>query len=58
MNLFNCFQAVAFYTLTPFGIEWLFDNHYDAWGYIACIGQLFGFVLISWSIHETKLFKN
>jgi hypothetical protein len=54
MNLFNCFQAVAFYTLTPFGIQYLFNNGFSAWGYVACIGEFVGFVLISMAIHDQK----
>jgi len=54
MNLFNCFQAVAFYTLTPFAIQWLFTHGYNGWAYIACIGELVGFVLISLAIEEKK----
>ena len=52
MNLFNCFQAVAFYTLTPFVIQWLFANGFDAWGWIASIGEVLGFVALSVQLHE------
>lgn len=52
MNLFNCFQAVAFYTLTPFAIQWLLSHGHTAWGYVACIGELAGFVLISFAIND------
>lgn len=54
MNMFNCFQAVAFYTLTPFGIQWLATNGHTAWAGIAGIGELVGFVMISIAIHENK----
>lgn len=57
MNLFNCFQAVAFYTLTPFGIQYLFSNGYNGWGYTACVGEFIGFILLSVAINETKAFK-
>jgi hypothetical protein len=32
MNLFNSFQAMAFYTIMPFGIQYLFQNNYTGWG--------------------------
>lgn len=52
MNLFNCFQAMAFYTVAPFGIMWLFQNNYDVWGYILAVGQLIGYVILSLTIHD------
>jgi hypothetical protein len=54
MNLFNSFQAVAFYTLTPFLIQWLFANGHDGWAYLASAGELAGFAMISFAIHEAK----
>jgi hypothetical protein len=54
MNLFNCFQAMAFYTLAPFGIAYLFQNHYDVWGYIAAVGQFAGYVTVSVMLHDSK----
>lgn len=55
MNLFNCFQATAFYTIAPFGIQWLISNSYNGWAYIACFAQLVGFVMISLAISDSKL---
>lgn len=57
MNFFNCLQATAFYTLTPFGIQWLFKNGYDVWGWIASLGEVAGFFVISAAINETKLWN-
>ena len=54
MNLFNCFQAVAFYTLTPFAIQYLFNNGHNAWGYVACVGQFAGFCLIAIAINDKR----
>ena len=54
MNLFNCFQAVAFYTMTPFLIEWLYKNDHVAWAYILGAGEFIGFVLMSIAISKVK----
>lgn len=52
MNLFNCFQAVAFYTVTPLAIQWLFQNNYPVWGYIMSVGLLIGYIFMSIAIHS------
>jgi len=52
MNLFNCFQAMAFYTVSPLFAMYLFKNGYQVGGYIVCIGILVGFVLLSFKISE------
>ena len=57
MNLFNCFQAMAFYTIMPFGIQWLFQNQYNGWAYVLCVAQFIGFVMASVAIHNTEVFK-
>ena len=54
MNLFNCFQAVAFYTLVPFMIMWLFDNGNDVWGYLAAVGEAVGFVILSMTVYDKQ----
>lgn len=51
MNLFNCFQAVAFYTLTPFGIQWLATNGHNTWAIIAGVGLFIGYVWLSFAVH-------
>lgn len=57
MNLFNCFQAVAFYTITPVLIQYLFANGYTGFAYMAVLAEIVGFVLISFAIHDNKSFK-
>lgn len=52
MNLFNCFQAMAFYTLVPFGIQWLAVHDQTAWAILAGVGELAGFVALSISLHD------
>lgn len=47
MNLFNCFQAVGFYTALPLAIQWMFANNYNVWGYITSAVLLIGYVLLS-----------
>jgi len=54
MNLFNCFQAVAFYTLVPFLAQYLFTHDYNVGGYIAVVAELIGFVLLSVNLHENS----
>ena len=34
MNLFNCYQFMGFYTISPLGIYWLFENGHNIPGYI------------------------
>lgn len=58
MNLFNCFQAVAFYTVAPFLIQYLFNNGFNTWAYIGCFAEFIGFVMMSIAIHESKLLKD
>jgi hypothetical protein len=52
MNLFNCYQAVAFYTATPFAIQWLASNGHEPWSWILGIGELIGFILLGQAINE------
>lgn len=52
MNLFNCFQAVAFYTLVPFGIQWLAAHDYTAWAIVAGVGEFAGYCMLSISVYE------
>lgn len=53
MNLFNCFQAVAFYTAVPFAIQWLASNGFNTWAIILGIGEFVGFVMLSVSVSES-----
>ena len=54
MNLFNCFQAMAFYTLSPFLAQYLFNGGYNVWGYI-CSGAIgISFVALSITLHDSK----
>ncbi|MEN0059585.1 MAG: hypothetical protein AAGB31_12170 [Bdellovibrio sp.] len=52
MNLFNCFQAVAFYTVTPFGIQWLATNGFNTWAIVAGVGMFVGYILMSIAVHQ------
>lgn len=54
MNLFNCFQAVAFYTVVPFGIQYLANSGNTAWAVVVGIGQGVGFVMLSIAVHESS----
>lgn len=58
MNLFNCFQAVAFYSLLPSGVKWLSDNGHTGFFYVACLAWVVGFILMSMAIHESKLLRD
>ena len=52
MNLFNCFQATAFYSGLPFLIMWAMKNEMSWLAIIAGIVMLIGYVLISFSVHD------
>lgn len=52
MNLFNSFQAMAFYTLSPFLAQWLFTNNHDVFGWFTCLVVAISFVAISFAVHE------
>lgn len=54
MNLFNCYQAVAFYTAVPFGIQWLATNGFTAWAVVLGIGELVGFVILGMAVSDAK----
>lgn len=54
MNLFNCFQAMAFYTLSPFLAQYLFNNGYNVGGYITSGAIALSFVALSITLHESK----
>jgi hypothetical protein len=47
MNMFNCFQAVAFYTLLPFIIMWLKQNDYTTGMWFAVVVQVISYVILS-----------
>lgn len=47
MNIFNCFQAVAFYTLLPFAIQYLMNNNYAVFGWITSAILLIGYFVLS-----------
>jgi len=54
MNLFNCFQAMAFYTISPLIINWLFENGHQVWGYIMSVAMFIGYCVLSVHLHEKK----
>lgn len=45
--MFNCFQAVGFYSLLPILIQWLYSNGYATWSYIAGGVMFIGYCLLS-----------
>lgn len=51
MNLFNCYQAVAIYTATPFAIQWLANNGNTSWAVVLGIGELIGFILMGLAVN-------
>ena len=53
MNLFNCFQAIAFYTIVPFGIQWLMNNGFNGWAIVLGVGEIIGFVALSVAVHSS-----
>ena len=53
MNIFNCFQAVAFYTVVPFGIQWLAMNGYSTWAIMLGVAEFIGFVLMSIAVSDS-----
>lgn len=57
MNLFNCFQAMAFYSLLPFGVKWLSDNGRTGFFYVSCVAWVIGYIMVSIAIHESDLLK-
>lgn len=52
MNLFNCFQAVGFYSILPLAIQWMFANQYNVWGYILAVIMFVGFIALSNLVNE------
>lgn len=52
MNLFNSFQAMAFYTGSPFLAQWLFSGGYNVWAYLLCLVIMVSFFAISYAVHE------
>ena len=54
MNLFNCFQAMAFYTMLPLLASYLFTNGYPIFGYVACVANFVGYVVLSFVINDYK----
>lgn len=53
MNLFNCFQAMAFYTAMPLGIQYLLAHDYTVWGIFLAAAQLVGYCVISIAISDS-----
>ncbi len=53
MNLFNCYQAIAIYTATPFAIAWLSNNGNVAWAIVLGIGELIGFIMLGIAVNES-----
>lgn len=52
MNFFNCFQAVAFYTLLPFLLNWAHKNNNKVAVAIGSCILMIGYVLLSWAVYE------
>jgi hypothetical protein len=53
MNLFNCYQALAIYTATPFAIQWLSQNGNTSWAIVLGIGEFVGFCVLGVAINES-----
>ena len=51
MNVFNCFQAVAFYSMLPFVIVWCKGNDYNTAAAFAGVSMLIGYILLSLAVH-------
>lgn len=47
MNTFNCFQAIAFYTLLPFLIMWLHQQGFNTWMWFAVAAQVISYIVLS-----------
>lgn len=52
MNLFNCFQMVAFYTALPLLSHWLFTNQHNVLGSITVVVICIGLVLLSLAMYD------
>jgi uncharacterized membrane protein (DUF485 family) len=52
MNLFNCYQALAFYTAVPFAIQWLANNGNSTWAILLGVGELVGFFALGAAVYE------
>ena len=52
MNMFNCVQAMLFYSFTPFGVQWLYLNDHTAWSIVAGVIYLWGFCLVTFCVYE------
>lgn len=52
MNLFNCYQAIAIYSATPFAIQWLAENGFTSWAIILGTGEFAGFILLGLAVNE------
>jgi len=53
MNLFNCFQAVGFYSILPLAIQWMFANQYNVWGYILAVIMFIGYCMLAVAVSES-----
>jgi len=51
MNLFNCFQAVGFYTLLPFLMMYLNDKGYTVWSSVVFVIMMIGYVFLSFAVY-------
>lgn len=52
MNLFNCFQAVLFYSLLPFLIMWADKAGHKWLAVTAGIGMFVGYVILSFAVNS------
>ena len=37
--------------MLPLGIQWLFENGHDVWGYIASVALFIGYLMMSYAVH-------
>ena len=58
MNLFNCFQAVGFFCLLPWGAKWLHDQQHTGFFWVAVVVWFIGYVMVSLAINESEFLKD
>lgn len=53
MNLFNCYQGLAIWAATPFGLQWLYMHNNQLIAFMIALFWLWGGALIGMSINES-----
>ncbi len=52
MNMFNCYQAVGFYSILPFGMQWLYTNNHSGWSYVVGAVWFIGFIVLGVTVNN------